>query len=121
MKRGFILFLEIMVLVIFLRSSFAQYFLNDIQQTVGNWFYEISTYQDRHALSGLREGIEPFTSDMSEQQRNYLNEVTESRENLQRFNTMYCVGNDKNPFVYGTTLRVLCGQIQQSSLMGKST
>lgn len=121
MKRGFIIFLEIALLVTFLQSSFAQYFLEDIQQTTGNWLYEMSSYADRQALSGLRENIEPFTTDLSEQQRTYIIELTESRDKLERFNTMYCVGDDKNPFVYGNTLKVLCGQIQSSNVLSKSS
>ncbi|XOV79767.1 MAG: hypothetical protein ACFHVJ_02135 [Aestuariibacter sp.] len=108
------------MLVIFLQSSFAQYFLKDIQQTMSDWLFEISTYADRHALTQLRADIEPYTKDLSAQQRTYIIELTHSREKLEKFNTMYCLGDDKNPFVFGTTLKVLCGQIQRSSVLGES-
>lgn len=120
MKRGFIIFLEVALLVMFLRSSFAQYFLEDIQQTVGNWLYEVSSYADRHALESLRENIAPFTADLSEQQKAYIDDLTQSREKLEKFNSLYCVAGDKNPYVYGATLQVLCGQIQNSGLIEKS-
>jgi hypothetical protein len=120
MKRGIIVFLEIALLVMFLQSSFAQYFLQDIQQKMANWMYEISSYADQHALSELRENMAPYTKDLSAQQRTYISELTQSVEKVEKFNSMYCVGDDKNPFVFGTTLTILCSQIQQSDLLGKS-
>ncbi len=120
MKRAIIICIEIALLVAVLQSSFVQHMLQGTQATVSGWFLSIADVADNRALAGLREDMEPFTHDLDEQQKAYLYEVTHNLDKLKQFNRMYCIGSDKNPFVYGDTLRQFCAQIRSNSLLTRS-
>lgn len=117
MTRLFIIFFEIIVLVMLLRTSFVQYFLNDIQQQVSGWMTEISTVVEKRELAELREIISPFTSQMRDYQKDYVVEITSERIRLLSFHQHYCVSGDKNPYVFGTNLQNICTAIKQTKIL----
>lgn len=120
MKRGVILAIEVAVLIAVLQSSFVQFFLQDIQEQVTDILLDISNYAESQELNELRQSMAPHVTTLTQSQKDYLADITQSKDKLQKFNSDYCLGNDKNPFVYGTTLKVFCGQIQSSKILTKT-
>ena len=118
MFRFFVVVLEIIILVMVLRSPFVQYFFSDMQQSLTTWMTELSMIEERHQLEALRSNISPYTNEMRDFQKEYVLEITESKENLKRFHRLYCVNGDKNPFVHGINLRHICAAIQRSNMLG---
>ena len=108
MWRALVIFIEVVILVVVLRTSFVQYFLSDIQQTVTGWIETVIEIPEQQALSSLREKY--FYNNMSLQphQMDYVLDITESKEKLESFRQFYCVKKDKNPFIYGQNLVRLC-------------
>ena len=95
-------------------TSFVQYFLSDIQQTVSGWIESVVDIPEQQSLSALRERF--FYNNMSLQphQTDYVLDITESREKLEAFRQFYCIKKDKNPFIYGHNLIRLCDQIENT-------
>ncbi|MDM7861725.1 hypothetical protein QTP81_14075 [Alteromonas sp. ASW11-36] len=120
MFRAFVVFIEIVLLVATLRTEFMQYWLRDIQYTVSEWMVTIAEIPDQQEIAKLQDNIRPFLGGMSESQLVYLEEITESRNSIQLFNKQYCIDQDMNPFIYGTTLRVVCREINRSPLSSNS-
>lgn len=117
MIRSLIIVLEIALLVIVLRSSFVQYFLSDMQNTVSNWLTEVSMVAERHELDTLRESFYPHLMDVREYQMDYINDITSDKAKLENFHRQYCVKGDKNPFVYGANLNLMCSAIKRTKLI----
>ncbi|MFT6804975.1 MAG: hypothetical protein ACJAWT_000371 [Glaciecola sp.] len=114
MWRAFVVFIEIVILVIVLRTSFVQYFLSDIQQTVSGWIEAVVDIPEQQSLSVLREKFFYNNMLLQPHQTDYVLDITESREKLESFRQFYCVKKDKNPFIYGQNLTRLCNQIQST-------
>ena len=114
MWRALVIFIEVVILVVVLRTSFVQYFLSDIQQTVTGWIEVVIDIPEQQALSSLREKY--FYNNMSLQphQMDYVLDITESKEKLESFRQFYCIKKDKNPFIYGQNLVRLCEQIKDT-------
>lgn len=120
MKRGFIIILEILVLIALLQSSFVQYLLADIQQDVTEWFLAMEKYEENKALEKLRSNTQVAFSGLNQGQQQYLEDITTNRDNLHRFHKLYCIDGDKNPYIYGTMLRFFCNEIGQSRVLESS-
>lgn len=116
MWRTFVIIIEIIILIIVLRTSFVQYFLSDLQDTVSGWIELVIEIPEQQTLSTLREKF--FYNNMSLQphQTDYVLEVTSSKDELMEFKSLYCDGNDKNPFIYGTNLKRFCHHIEEVKL-----
>lgn len=117
MFRYLIVLAEIVVLVTVLRSSFAQYLLSDIQQSLTTMMTEISLKLEQTQLDDLRYSLAPYTGQMREFQKDYINQVTESSANLENFHSKYCVAREINPFVNGANLELVCHTINSSKLV----
>lgn len=117
MFRGLIILVEIVVLVVVLRSSFVQYLFSDIQKDISNWLIELSELPDKAELSALRGKVEPNIQAMKGFQKDYLNGVMDNRDSVNHFYQLYCVKGDKNPYIYGATLRYFCNEIQATKLL----
>lgn len=117
MKRAFIILIEIAFLFAVLQTSFAQYLLSDVQGEVSGWFASAANYTERSQLSELRENLQPHMANLSEQQQSYLNELTTNKERMRKFSADYCKGDDKNPYVYGETLKVVCAEFVSSRVL----
>ncbi|MBC3765748.1 hypothetical protein [Neptunicella marina] len=113
MKKAFILIIEIAILYLILRSAFVQYMLTDVHKTLSDWMTEISQVHHRQTLEQLRGNMSGFTQQFSEAQLDYFNKVTYSPDQVLRFHDLYCVKKDKNPFIYGDSLKHFCSQIEQ--------
>ena len=119
MARTFIIFIEIAILVMALRSSVVQYFFIDMQESLSDWMIEISQVAERHELNELRETFVSNVTNLSEYQQEYVEEITSDKAKLSQFFVLYCEKGDKNPFVYGQNLHILCRNIQSTRLLRK--
>jgi len=119
MLRGLIILIQVVLLIMLLRSDFAQYFLEDAQATVGSWFETVASVPDRQKLSALREGFLYNNLSLQPHQTDYIFQITESVEQVRHFNSLYCEGNDKNPFIFGANLAKLCSDISATTLLVK--
>ena len=119
MKKKLIILVEIIVLIVFLRSEFAAYFIEDIRIAIANKIDAISNLPEKRELSELKETLETQLSDMNEAQLNYLAEITSTNDRLKRFYYLYCINKDINPYLYAENLSYVCGQINQSGILEK--
>ncbi|GAB5381297.1 MAG: hypothetical protein Alis3KO_31680 [Aliiglaciecola sp.] len=117
MFRYLIVLAEIVVLVTVLRSSFVQYLLSDVQQSLTSFMSEITLRLEQTQLDDLRYSLAPYTGHMRDFQKDYLNQVTESSANLEHFHNKYCVQREINPFVNGANLELVCHTINSSKLV----
>ena len=117
MARTFIIFLEIAILVMALRSSFVQYFFIDVQEHLSDWMIEVSQVAERRELNELRETYASRVTNLSEYQQEYVEEITSGKGKLSNFFLLYCEKGDKNPFIYGANLQILCSNIQNTRLL----
>lgn len=117
MKRGFIIILEIVILVAFLQTAFAKYLLEDVQKEVASWFSAASDYAEEQQLTELREKIQPHVVSLNDRQQAYIHELTKDKERMRQFSANYCKGSDKNPYVYGPTLIEVCRHINSSKVL----
>jgi hypothetical protein len=117
MSHFFIISFEILALIAMLRSPFIHYWFNDIHSDVANWMLEISLLAEKKELALFRQTIASHSQDFSESQREYLNNITSSKNSMDHFNRLYCQSNDKNPFLYGANLHYICSEIARSRLL----
>ena len=123
MKRWFIIFLEIAVFVVFLRSSFAQYMLGDARTEVSGWFEKVGDYAENQQLLSLQENLAPHLKLLTVDQQAYMNELISDKERMRNFSANYGHGTDINPYVFGETLDIVCSHFLSSKLLfpSKST
>lgn len=117
MLRSFIIILEIALLVMVLRSSFVQYFLSDVQTSLSDWMTELSLVAENKELESLKESIFPHLIDVREYQKDYLNDILSDRTKLISFHKRYCVAGDKNPYVFGANLNLICTAVKRTTLL----
>lgn len=117
MFRILVIAIEIGVLVLLLRSPYVQYLFSDVQLGLSDWLTELALAAEREELSELRESVEHVTGAMREYQQDYWFDVTSTKLKLVNFNQLYCINGDKNPYIYGNNLRVVCTSIQSSRLL----
>ena len=117
MFKALVVFLEVAVLGMVLQTSFMQYWLSDIQDTVTGWIETMAQIPEQQEISRLEERIQPYIAGLSGQQHSYLNDVLKSKMSVKHFHRLYCVNGDMNPFIYGATLRLICREIKSSSLL----
>lgn len=117
MVRFFVITAEIILLVIVLRSSFAQYLFEDIQHSISDWLVEIETLPEQEKLEELRSQIYSQLSPLKPYQQTYVQQITADILSVKRFHVMYCETDDINPNFTGTKRAHLCLIIEQSSIM----
>lgn len=117
MFRYIIILTEIVVLVTVLRSSFVQYLLSDVQQSLTDMMTEVSMTLERTQLADVRYSLAPYTGQMREFQKDYIVEITESSDRLESFHETYCIQREINPYVNGANLELVCHTISNSNLI----
>jgi hypothetical protein len=119
MFRLLIISLEIFALVAILRSPFVQYWFTDTQSSLSDWMTELSELADQQELGELRDVIAPHMQNMKGYQKDYLDDITSSKHKVGHFRRLYCEAGDKNPYIYGSSLRYFCSEIKRK--ISKST
>ena len=117
MFRFFVITFEILALVVILRTPFVQFWFSDIQTSVANWMLEVSMTMEKSQLDDFRTEIAPHIQNLKGYQKDYLFQVTENKSTLRSFHLHYCQGNDKNPYIYGASLRYVCGEINRQRIL----
>jgi HEAT repeat protein len=119
MKKKLIILVEIVVLIVFLRSEFAAYFIEDIRVAITNKIDAISNLPEKRELSQLKETLDNQLSDLNEAQTGYLIDITSTNDKLKRFYYLYCVNKDINPYLFAENLTYTCTQINRSGILKK--
>ncbi|WP_299082092.1 hypothetical protein [uncultured Paraglaciecola sp.] len=117
MLRFIVVTFEVLALIVILRSAFVQFWLSDVQTSTSEWMEGISLTIDNQQLTKFREDISTQMQDLSESQTEYLLKITSSKAALHKFNLLYCHAGDKNPYIYGTNLRYVCGEIYRKEIL----
>jgi hypothetical protein len=117
MKKKLIILVEILVLIVFLRSDFAAYFLKDMRGALSNTMSSFSDLPEKRKLTKLRNLIESNGNPFSDAQKDYLIEITSTKDRLKRFYYLYCVNKDINPYIFGPNLSFTCREISRTSLL----
>jgi hypothetical protein len=117
MLRFVVVTFEILALIMILRSAFVQFWLSDMQTTTSDWMHGISMTIDNQQLAKFRSEISLQVQDLSEPQTIYLHRITSTKTELHNFNSHYCRAGDKNPYIYGTNLRYVCGEISRKGIL----
>ena len=117
MFRFLIVLVEIAVLVMLLKTSCAQYMLEDIQGQVTDLFTQISNKFEQTQLNDVRESLQPQMALMRDYQRDYIMQITSSKANLTEFHRAYCAQKDINPYVNGANLHIVCNAIVNARLV----
>ena len=117
MLRFVVVTFEILALIMILRSAFVQFWLSDMQTSTSQWMHGISMTIDNQQLAKFRNEISDHVQNLSEPQTEYLLRITSTKTELNNFNLSYCRAGDKNPFIYGTNLNYVCGEISRKGIL----
>jgi len=117
MRKAIIIIIQILILIIFLRSSFAQHFFGGIANTLVNWYETVVEVPERSKIIALRDKFMRNNMSLQPHQVDYVIEVTDSVEAIDRFYNLYCIKEDKNPYMFGANLTKFCADIQTSELL----
>lgn len=117
MLRFVVVTFEILALIMILRSAFVQFWLSDMQTSTSQWMHGISMTIDNQQLAKFRNQISDHVQDLSEPQTAYLHRITSTKTELNNFNLHYCYAGDKNPYIYGTNLHYVCGEISRKGIL----
>jgi hypothetical protein len=119
MRKAIIIIIQILILIIFLRTSFAQHFFGGIADTLVGWYESIVEVPERSKIIVLRDKFMRNNMSLQPYQVDYVIEVTDSVEDIDKFYNLYCVLEDKNPYIFGVNLAKLCKEIKESELLTK--
>jgi len=119
MFRFVVVTFEILALIMILRSAFVQFWLSDMQTSTSQLMHGISMTIDNQQLAKFRNGISEQVHDLSEPQTKYLHKITSTKTELKNFNQHYCRAGDKNPYIYGNNLHLVCGEISRKGILKK--
>lgn len=117
MLRFIVVTFEVLVLVMILRTAFVQVWLSDMQTSTSQWMHGVSMMIDNQQLVRFRNGISAQVQDLNEPQTKYLHRITSTKTELKNFNKHYCRSGDKNPFIFGTNLHLVCNEISRKGIL----
>lgn len=117
MKSRFILFLVFCVVFALLQIPVIHQFFMNVQTEVVAWLSDAEKYRENKELEALRAVSKITFPELNSSQLAYLEDVTSSTEKLQKFYQLYCIGDDKNPFIYGVKMNYFCEQVALSGLL----
>ena len=117
MKRGFIVCLQLLVVIALLQTTFVQYWVGDARILLSDAYDYAANYGERRALDAIQASLQPHIATLTPEQRDYLQKVTSDPESMRRFSVNYCIGTDVNPYVYGEMLQLVCRHLNQSDVV----
>jgi hypothetical protein len=74
---------------------------------------------DNQQLVKFRNEISAQVQNLTEPQTKYLYKITSTKTALKNFNQHYCRSGDKNPFIFGTNLHLVCSEISRKGMLKK--
>lgn len=117
MRKAAIIIIQIIILIVFLRSDFAQHFFGGIAHTVVQWYDSVVNVPERSKITALRDRFMRNNMSLKPHQVDYVLTVTDSSEEIDKFYQLYCVNKDKNPYIFGANLDKFCSDIKSSELL----
>lgn len=117
MLRIFVVIFGILLLIMVSRSSFVQFMLSETQTSTIQWFDAVSTTIDNQQLVRFRNGIVEQLPNLNAPQTKYLHKITSTKIELKNFNQYYCLTGDKNPFIFGKNLQLICSEISDKGVL----
>jgi uncharacterized HAD superfamily protein len=118
-RRLFVVFVEIALLVLVLRSPFVQYLLADIQGQLSDWMLKIETLPHQQKLAKVRENVLHDIPTLKPYQRHYLDQVTANKQSFEHFYRTYCMKKEINPNFVGSDRVIICTNAKQSELLAQ--
>lgn len=117
MRKAIIVIIQILLIVLFLRSEFAQHFFGGVAVIVVDWYETVVEVPERRKIMTLRDRFMRNNMALRPHQVDYVIGVTDSAETIAEFYTLYCVKKDKNPYMFGANLKKFCADIRTSDLL----
>jgi len=117
MRKAAIILIQILLIVIFLRSDFAQHFFGGVAVVVVDWYESVVEVPERRKIMALRDRFMRNNMALQSHQVDYVIEVTEKAESINEFYRLYCIKDDKNPYMFGANLKKFCADIASSDLL----
>ena len=117
MRKIIIIIIQILILIIFLQSSFAQHFFGGLADTIGKWYTSVVEVPERSKIVSLRDRFMRNNMSLQPYQVDYILDVTDSVQKIDKFYDLYCIHDDKNPYIFGDNLAKLCEDINESELL----
>lgn len=117
MKKGFIVFLEVALVLLFLQSSYGQSLLREGYDFVMGVVVGTAEHETTQARLAFQTTLLNTFDELNTKQMEYVHSITDSQEELARFNALYCVKQDINPFVYGHLKQYMCTEIVRLNLL----
>jgi hypothetical protein len=119
MRKDFLIFVKIVIVFLFLRTEFARHFFGGVAESVVAWYEDIGDMPERSKIIALRDTFMRNNMSLKPHQFDYVIEITDSSEEINKFYQLYCVKKDVNPYIYGDNLAKLCLDIQDSELLAR--
>ena len=119
MRKAIIVIIQILLLVLFLRSDFAQHFFGGVALVVVDWYESVVEVPERRKIMALRDQFMRNNMALATHQVDYVIDVTDSAETVNLFYSHYCLSHDKNPYLFGANLQKFCADIRNSNLLLK--
>lgn len=117
MRKVFIIIIQIIILIVVLRTDFAKQFFGDIATYIVNGYESIIDVPERRKIRSLQDKFMRNNMALQPHQTDYVFTITESAESVAEFHQLYCVKRDKNPYIFGKNLTKLCENIVSSELL----
>lgn len=117
MRKKIIILIQLVIIIVFLQTSFAKHLFGDSVQYIKQWYSDFTHIPERNKLNRLRDTFMRNNMSLQVHQVDYIIEVSDTAEKLNTFYGLYCVRQDKNPFLYGANLAKFCADIRASELL----
>ncbi|WP_284217492.1 hypothetical protein [Agaribacter marinus] len=100
-----------------LQTNWVQQLFSSTQTTISAWVTGVLTVPDRQKIASLRDAFMRNNMSLQSHQTDYVFEVTDTIQGIQRFHRLYCAGDDKNPYLFGRNLDKFCQEITSSGIL----
>lgn len=121
MRKIVLIIIQLIVIILILRTSYAQQFFSGVTETVTGWFQTVVDVPERSKIVKLRDRFMRNNMSLKPHQTDYVIEVTDTADKVNKFYKLYCIKKDKNPYIFGANLLKLCAEIEQSELLFNTT
>ena len=117
MWRKLLILLHIILIIWILQTNWARQLISSTFETVNNWSTAVVNVPEKQKLMSLRDDFLRNNMALQPHQTDYIVEITDSAEEVRKFHRLYCVKNDKNPYLYGFNLERFCQMIAESGTL----
>jgi hypothetical protein len=115
--RWIVAVIGVVLIVLVLQTSAVKSLFGGATQVVGTWVSSLMYAPERAKLMGLQDRFLRNNMSLKPHQTDYVYEVTQSIDRVRDFNRMYCISDDKNPYLYGNNLMKFCSDIEETGIL----